>query len=130
MKENVQKKSVGMSIPSFNLIAMKDIKDKTTRKGSLKPLFDCVESFSASVDSLHEFLRSNPEDKDAALINNFLSHLTDMQVKLLELCQEKVKIQNRFDAAEAVNETSAQPQVEQKSAKPVQPATDMTPPRG
>jgi len=123
MSANVQKKSIGDSIPTFNLIAMKDIKDKTTRKGSLRPLFDCVDSFAASVDSLHDFMRSNPDDADAGTIQQFLDHLTQMQVKLLEMCKQRVQDQNRFDPLDAVSaEGEASAAIEANPAAPQQAA--------
>lgn len=100
MKENETK--TGSSAATFNIIAMKDIKDKTTRKGSCKPLFDCIDSFASAVDSLHAYLASDPDDEDKDLINSFVSGLTNMQVKLLDLCKQKIQNQNVYNPDDEV----------------------------
>jgi len=84
----------GQGMSPFDIIAMKDIKDKNTRKGSLTPLFNCVESINTAVDSLHEFANSGPNDIDKAQTEEFLNVLTSVQVKLLEMCKSKVQEQN------------------------------------
>jgi len=101
MKEEKAKTVTGSSAATFNIIAMRDIKDKTTRKGSLRPLFDCVDSFAAAVDSLHDYLASDPEDGDAEVVSGFISGLTNMQVKLLDLCKQKIQTENVFKPEEA-----------------------------
>ena len=76
-----------------NVIAMKDVKDKTTRKGSLRPLFDCVEALNAAVDALQAYSEASPEDGNQ-FIRQSLETLTDMQIKFLEVSKEKIQKQN------------------------------------
>jgi hypothetical protein len=87
----------------FDIIAMKDIKDKKSRKGSLTPLFNCVEGINTAVDSLHEFADSNPSDEDKSNTDQFLSALTNMQIKLLEMCKGKVQEQNTLPQVGALH---------------------------
>ncbi len=119
MKENQTK--TGSSAATFNIIAMKDIRDKTTRKGSCKPLFDCIDSFASAVDSLHAYLASDPDEEDNELINSFISGLTSMQVKLLDLCKQKIQSQNVFnpDDEVAVQEESGSERITKDQASPL-----------
>jgi hypothetical protein len=83
----------GMFAP-FNIISMKDIKDKTTKKQGLRPLFGCIESIQESVEDIREFLSTGPDGDEVELCNGFLKQLTDMQVKLIEVTKSKVTGQN------------------------------------
>jgi hypothetical protein len=80
-----------------HIIAMKDVKDKKSRKGSLRPLFDCVEAINTAVDALQSFNESSPDDGDRVFIAKCLESLTNMQIKLLEMSQEKIHAQNSFE---------------------------------
>ena len=92
MEKNEKKESMGS--PFGNIIALKDVRDKTTRKGSLRPLFDCVEAINSAVDSLQAFNESSPDDEDLRIVSKFLETLTSMQIKLLEMSREKIQKQN------------------------------------
>ena len=78
-----------------NVLALNQVKDKTTqRKGSLRPLFDCVEAINAAVDALQTFVESVPEPNDNALVTKMLETLTSMQIKLLDMSRERIRKQN------------------------------------
>lgn len=77
-----------------NVIALKEVKDKTTRKGSLRPLFDCIESINSAVDALQTFNEMAQDSDESNVISKFLESLTNMQIKLLEMSKEKIKNQN------------------------------------
>lgn len=89
-----EKKSTGAMFAPFNIIAMKDIKDKKTQKPGLRPLFDCVDSIQAAVDDIRLYLEGNPDPKEAELTQGFLKQLTDMQIQLLEVTKSRVQGQN------------------------------------
>lgn len=78
-----------------HVLALNQVKDKTTqRKGSLRPLFDCVEAINAAVDALQTFVESVPEPNDNALVTKMLETLTGMQIKLLDMSRERIRKQN------------------------------------
>lgn len=78
-----------------HVLALNQVKDKTTqRKGSLRPLFDCVEAINAAVDALQTFVESVPEPNDNALVTKMLETLTSMQIKLLDMSRERIRKQN------------------------------------
>jgi len=85
------------SVPYFNVISMKDIKDKTTKNSGLRPLFDCVTSLGESSESLKKFLASDAEGQEMEVVEKMFQQLADMQVKLLELCKSKVQQQREAD---------------------------------
>lgn len=88
-----------------HVIAMKDVKDKTTtRKGSLRPLFDCIESINSAVDALQGFSETSPDDSDIAFVGKCLELLTNMQIKLLERSKNKIQEQNMFQRAPSQGE--------------------------
>ena len=95
-----------------NVIAMKDVKDKTTRKGSLRPLFDCVEAINAAVDALQTFVETTPQDKDASMTAKMLETLTSMQIKLLEMSKERIQQQNAMQPVGAGQDVEAPAQAE------------------
>ena len=112
MEENKEVQSMGN--PFGSIISMKDIKDKTTRKGSLRPLFDCIEAINSAVDSLQAFNESSPEDGDAGVVGKFLETLTNMQIKLLEMSRDKIQKQNilqrpMMDEREQIPESRPEP---------------------
>jgi len=78
----------------FNCIAMKDVKDKNSNKGDLRPLFDCVSSIGESIDKLHAFL-DNSQD-ESGKIQGHVKTLTDIQMDLLSICQGKIAKQNEY----------------------------------
>ena len=105
----------------FNIISMKDIRDKTTKKPGLRPLFGCVESIQAAVDDIRTYLQEGPDPQEAELVQGFLNQLTDMQVKLLEITKTRVQGQNLAPVT---------PEVEANPAPAIlkeQPAPESTP---
>ena len=82
--------------PFQSILALKDIKDKKTKKGTFRPLFDSVEAINSAVEALHAFQESEPLGSEGEVVDNFLKQLTNMQVQLLEMCQNRVKTQNIF----------------------------------
>lgn len=83
------------SMPVFNVLAMNDVKDKTTKtkKVGLRPLLDCVVSIEEAALDLKDFLQSNGETQEIEIVTKCLQQLTDMQVELLQVCQGKAQAQ-------------------------------------
>lgn len=120
---NEQTKKVGASPFFGNILAMKDIKDKTTKKsGGLRPLFGCIESIQESVEDIREFLASGPDGEEVELLNGFLKQLTEMQIKLIEVTKSKVTGQNLAP----IENTVAAPAAKLEPA-PAAPAATETP---
>ena len=90
----VTNKKTGTSFAPFNIIAMKDIKDKKTQKPGLRPLFDCVDSIQSAVEDVRNYLESGPDKEDVEVIESFLKKLTDMQIQILEISKKKLQGQN------------------------------------
>ena len=109
----------------FNIISMKDVKDKTTKSKGLRPLFGCIESIQESVEDIREFLTSGPDEDERALCEDFLKQLTDMQVKLIELSKSKVTAQNLAP----IDQMSTTPPVAKLQAAPAAPVTSTEPPK-
>lgn len=91
---NLTKKNVGFS--PFNCIALKDVKDKNSKNGDFRPLFDCVSAMSDCVTKLHDFLDNAIDQADSAKINEYVSALTNMQKDILSMCQSKIDRQNEY----------------------------------
>lgn len=86
------KNSSGFS--PFNCISMKDVKDKNTNKGDLRPLFDCVSSIGESIDKLHTYMDNSQEESEKILA--YVKTLTDIQTNLLAICQSQIAKQNEY----------------------------------
>jgi hypothetical protein len=118
------KKSLSAASPfGGNVLAMKDVKDKTTRKGSLRPLFDCVEAINAAVDALQTFVETSPEDKDSGTTAKMLETLTSMQIKLLEMSKERIQKQNVMQNQMAPMDMGGPPDLSDEAG--AQPAPDL-----
>jgi hypothetical protein len=90
----MNKKINGTTFAPFNIISMKDIKDKKTQKPGLRPLFDCVDSLQSAVEDIRTYLESEPGNEETELVQSFLKKLTDMQVQILEITKSRLQGQN------------------------------------
>jgi len=86
----------GFGNPFQSILALKDVKNKKTSKGTFRPLFDSVEAISSAVEALHAFQESVPSGEEGRAVDGFLEQLTNMQVQLLEMCQNRVRTQNMY----------------------------------
>ena len=91
------KNSSGFS--PFNCISMKDVKDKNTNKGDLRPLFDCVSSIGESIDKLHTYMDNSQEESEKILA--YVKTLTDIQTNLLAICQNQIAKQYDYIPGQA-----------------------------
>ena len=114
-----------------NVLALNQVKDKTTqRKGSLRPLFDCVEAINAAVDALQTFVESVPEPNDNALVTKMLETLTSMQIKLLDMSRERIRKQNVLQQQGVLPVEGGEPGMDQSAdvgAQEVQPPSVAAP---
>ncbi len=94
MSDKQTKKTNGNIFAPFDIIAMKDVKDKNTRKPELRSLFDCIDALQSAVEDIKKFLDGGSEPEDQDMMEDFLNKITDMQVKILERTKDKIREQN------------------------------------
>jgi hypothetical protein len=78
----------------FNCIAMKDVKDKNSDKGDVRPLFECVTAIDDAISKLHNYLDGSQIETDK--INAYVKTLTDIQMDILSVCQAQIAKKNEY----------------------------------
>jgi hypothetical protein len=91
MKKNNQ------SVPVFSTIALKNIKNKQTKEGTLQDLFKCISSLDDSRVSLAEYASSIREASHQQELQKYLNGLKTIEERLLAMAQQNISSRGKVD---------------------------------
>ena len=78
------------TVPTFQTIALKDVKTKKDKVGTLQDLFKCIESLDQSRISLFEYSSSIQDAKQIGSLEKCLAGIKKIEDHLLGMARENI----------------------------------------